>query len=156
MVQKNLTQERLKEVLDYDPETGIFCRKNCFGLKEQKIISGSNVNGYRTIKIDNKPYYLHRLAWLYVYGKFPEKEIDHKNKNKSDNRICNLRDISRQQNIQNRGNPLGVFQTKNKRRWRARIMFSGNCINLGTFATKEEAIEKYQEAKKIYHPYFYE
>jgi hypothetical protein len=156
MVSEELTQERLKQVLDYDPETGIFCRKSRNGLKKPRVISGSNINGYKVTKIDNKPYYLHRLAWLYVYGKFPEKEIDHKNKIKSDNRICNLRDISRQQNIQNRGNPLGVFPTSNNRRWRARIVFSGNHINLGTFATKEEAIQKYKEAKKIYHPYFYE
>ena len=156
MVSEELTAQKLRELLDYNPETGVFVRKIGVATTNAGDVVGSNVNGYLSVKIKNKPYYLHRLAWLYVYGEFPSGEIDHINRNKKDNKIDNLRNVTRQQNTQNRTVTSGVFQTKNKRRWRARISVSNKTINIGTFETKELALAEYKKAKKLYHPFFYE
>jgi hypothetical protein len=155
MVSEELTPQKLRQLLDYNPETGVFVRK----VKTQKSkigdVVGTNINGYLCTKIKNKIYYLHRLAWFFVYEKWPTKDIDHINRVKTDNKISNLREVTRQQNLQNRVNATGVFPSKNKKRWRARINFAKQAINLGSFATKEEAMSAYKEARKIYHPYFY-
>jgi hypothetical protein len=90
-----LTQDELKSIFYYDQNTGIF-----FRFKGKKLNS-VGINGYFQTSINNKKYYLHRLAWLYVYGCMPNKEIDHINNNRSDNRICNLREVSRNQNSAN-------------------------------------------------------
>ena len=155
MVQKDLEHSELIKVLDYNPETGVFTRKKAIQKLKIGDIVGTNLNGYLCTKLKNKIYYLHRLAWFYVYKKWPNNDIDHINRNKKDNRICNLRCVTRQQNLQNRLDAVGVFQTTNKKRWRARINSENKAINIGTFATKEEAVLAYQEARKIYHPYFF-
>jgi len=90
-----LTQERLKEVLDYDPETGEFYRKEVkqwwkFGDKVKYNIN----DGYKKINVDSKLYLAHRLAWLYIHGYFPEYGIDHINRIRGDNRILNLREVA--------------------------------------------------------------
>jgi hypothetical protein len=90
-----LTQKELKLIFHYDENTGIF-----FRFKHRKLNSVCK-NGYLQTSINGKKYYLHRLAWLYVYGNFPDKEIDHINNNKTDNRICNLRQVTRSQNLSN-------------------------------------------------------
>jgi hypothetical protein len=129
------------------------------GRKNMNIIAGgSDGLGYIRISVDNKNYKAHRLAWLYVNGEWPSHEIDHINGNRSDNRIDNLRDVPRAQNIQNQVKPhsnnktgyLGV--TKGPcNRFRAFIGVNGKNVNLGRFDTAELASEFYQLAKAMVH-----
>lgn len=100
-----ITQEQLKKIVHYDPDTGIFTRLHrpygCRVLDWQNFGTTHNA-GYLHVCINYDKYLLHRLAWLYVHGYMP-KEIDHINKNKRDNRIKNLREVTRQQNKLNQG-----------------------------------------------------
>jgi hypothetical protein len=163
-----LTAERLREILAYDPTTGIFVWKSRpLGLKgRNNKNAGRNAGyscerGYINIKVDQRLYLAHRLAWLYVHGRLPVAEIDHRNGDKSDNRIENLREASRQQNAFNRGVPAnnkvglkGVKRKKRYRGWIATIGVSGRQIHLGTFPTKEAAASAYAEAARRYHGEF--
>src|SRR4029450_2313606 len=100
-----LTAERLRELLDYDPETGDFTWK----VNRRCVRSGSvagNVNcvdGYCYIGVDARRYHAHRLAWLYIKGAWPNDQIDHINGNKADNRFANLRQATHSQNQANGG-----------------------------------------------------
>jgi hypothetical protein len=102
---RELTRERLKEVLDYSKETGVFVwiKKPYPHANSVKVgqPAGTIQHGYTVIKIDNIPYKAHRLAWLYAFGVFPTEEIDHKNGNRSDNRFLNLREVSHAVNSRN-------------------------------------------------------
>lgn len=108
-----LTQKRLKEVLKYNPETGLFIwlktnRKDCL----LKLAGYIRSDGYVMIKIDGVMYYAHRLVCLYMTGEFPKVSFDHINKIKHDNRLINLRpaSYSEQQHNKNinKNNSLGI------------------------------------------------
>ena len=158
--EESLTQQRLKEFLDYDPSTGFFTWKRNRGQGIAGGRAGSYTNGgYRLIRFDDRNYREHRLAWLWVHGKFPDQFIDHINGIKDDNRICNLRDVPNEVNQQNQKraqatNRIGVrgggFKPK-KNRYEARISINNKAKYLGTFKTAEEAYAAYVEAKRIYH-----
>lgn len=146
---KNLiSQERLKQVLWYDQESGVF-RWRCSLNNKTKAwqIAGVKLpKGYIHIGIDKKMYLAHRLAWLYVHGQMPLHEIDHLNQTTSDNRICNLRLATRKQNSENRNVFLnnktgcrGVSFHKASNKYRAQVRHSGKTIHLGLFKTIEEA-----------------
>lgn len=104
MADKNsspLTQSRLREVVHYDPETGVFTRLTSRNSPSiGKITPKPMPSGHLRIQIDNKRYLAHRLAWLYVHGELP-KFIDHINGNPADNRMLNLRPASRSENMCN-------------------------------------------------------
>jgi hypothetical protein len=156
-----LTQERLKEVLNYDSDSGIFTWAiNIYRRKTKGVIAGCiNHEGYVQIMIDRKTYRAHRLAWLYVYGSFPSKEIDHINCIPSDNRIVNLREASREENQQNKKKAqknnksglLGVSKSGNL--WRAIIYLNGVKYSLGLFKSPELAHNAYIQAKRTMHSY---
>ena len=145
-----ITQKQLKRILHYDARTGLFSnltnRNNNNGLKGMR--SGSvNVDGYVVIGINRKHHYAHRLAWLYVYGYFPENDIDHKNKDKGDNRIKNLREISRACNSRNTGNcknntsgVTGVHFLNKQHRWVSYIMVNYKRCYLGYHTDFLEAV----------------
>ena len=142
MPSDTLTQKSLKAILDYNQETGIFTRK-----KNGRPITKPNDNGYIRITINYKRYYAHRLAWLYVYGSFPEKQIDHINHDRSDNRAANLRCVSQQTNARNASmstnntsGVTGVYRCKRRRAWFSSIMINGKTKCLGYFKDKFEAI----------------
>jgi len=118
-----LTQERLKELLDYDPDTGVFTR-----LRSTRKVGWTETNGYIRTDIDGTKYGLHILAWLYVTGTFPKNKIDHKNGVRSDNVFDNLRDVSNSDNAKNCKIPitntsgiLGVRWCKYRNRWISQI-----------------------------------
>jgi len=155
-----VSRARLKEVLHYDPKTGVFTRLKMTGCKG---VVGAQVgalkqHGYVGITIDGCFKYAHQLAFLYMTGVIP-KEIDHKNGERADNRWENLREATRTQKNGNqkkyRGKwPKGVVKLKTKKPthkafW-ARIHKGNRAVSLGLFHTPEEAHEAYLEAAKEY------
>lgn len=98
-----LTAESLRELLHYDPQTGIFTWRVTRGnLKACSRAGSMKEDGYIRVCIGERRYHAHRLAWLYVTGDWPVEEIDHINRNKADNRFTNLRPATRSTNEQNR------------------------------------------------------
>jgi len=157
-----LTQSRLKELLEYNTETGIFTRKISIGSRGMSgnIVGTNHGGGYLTVQIDKKLFYLHRLAWLFVHGEFPKKFIDHIDHNKKNNKIKNLREVSKSGNGQNQikvtsrnkgANYLGVSFDKRRGVYYAKIQNLGIQKYLGTFETQEDAFARYLEEKRIIH-----
>lgn len=161
-----LTADRLREVIHYDPETGIFTRKvrlaqrHQVGDRADMVVTSGGLAGYFRVSLFSKRYLAHRLAWLYVHGKWPEHDIDHINGNKSDNRMENLRDVPNAINRQNMRRArsdsstskyLGVHYHQAGKKWRARIQLNGKSIHVGMFDTEEEAHAAYIEAKRLIH-----
>ena len=136
-----LTQERLKEVLDYDADTGVFNWKISIGTRaEGGVAGGVDDGGYIAIRIDKKGYKAHRLAILYTDGYWPENTIDHINRIKTDNRRANLREASMQcqnRNCGMRGDNTsgikGVYWHKRIGKWQAQIAVDGQDKYLGYF-----------------------
>lgn len=158
-----LTQDRLKELLSYDPKTGIFRWRvyRSQGARAGDIAGGYIGKGYLGICVDNKAYRAHRLAFLYVYGRFPAHTIDHINQVKDDNRIDNLRDVTNGENQMNakkyRNNTsgiTGVYWCKRRERWKARIGVKGTLIHLGSFLDIEDAKKVRSQAKIKYNYHF--
>lgn len=150
MSKTNLTPERLRELLHYNPNTGIFTWKV---RRNQRATAGSEAGhreakGYVSICIDGNDFKAHRLAWLYVHGCWPKNQIDHKNQAKHDNRIDNLRDATQSENLANTNlrttNTSGFkgvhFDTR-AGKWRAQICVDGKRVNLGSFESMEDAIK---------------
>lgn len=154
-----LTQNRLKEVLDYSPDTGVFKRRlKQTGVRQGSVSGSLSKEGYLVTSVDGKIYKCHRLAWLYMTSTWPAGQIDHLNGNRSDNRFANLRDVSQLDNVQNQRNAqrsnkstrvLGTF--KNGSGFAARIAHNGTKIYLGTFRTIDEASAAYIAAKRLLH-----
>jgi hypothetical protein len=142
-----ITQERLKEVLHYDPNTGLFrWRYSRHGAKINQVAGTSTSRGYVNIRIDGTVYGGHRLAWLYTHGYFPESDISFKNKDRSDVRINNLVVISRLCGMRRIGNSKrntsgvrGVSGTV-KRGWVVKIRANGKENYLGKFKCFAEAV----------------
>lgn len=157
-----ITQNRLKEVVVYDPITGVFTSKAVRNRhKIGDVFNTTNSCGYLRIKIDYTYYYLHRLVWLYMHGVWPSSNIDHINGDKADNRFTNLREATQSQNCRNR--PVshlsatkvkGVDFCKPMGRYRARIRVDGKRLPLGYFDTIEEAAEAYKVAAQNLHEQF--
>ncbi len=155
-----LTQARLKEVLSYDQESGLFSWKirTSSKIKIGSIAGNKTSHGYIRITIDGNEYRAHRLVWLYVFGKFPDGDIDHINGNKTHNSIANLRDVTHVDNQQNQRaahsrNKTGFLGvSKRGNRYRTSIMANGVVVDLGTYATPEDAHAAYTTAKRELHP----
>ncbi len=154
-----LTAEYLRSVLHYDPETGLFTWKvrAANRVKVGDAAGCPNGDGYLHIKVQSRLYKAHRLAWLYMNGEWPKDQLDHINRNRSDNRIANLREVSHKQNQQNAGKSstntsghTGVSWNKQNSKWRALIMHNRKLIHLGYFATLEEALSARKAAEKLY------
>ena len=154
-----LTAKRLRELLDYDPETGVFKWKVKRKHMNVGDIAGSiKSKRYRHIEVDRKHYSAHRLAWLFHYGKWPTAWIDHINNDPFDNRICNLREATPNQNAyhrrgRSRSGVKGVYPRKNGK-FEAWIMQAGVHYYLGQFATKQEAATAYANTACVLHGEF--
>lgn len=104
MRNEELTFDRLRELLYYCHETGTFTWLQTRQRSPEGSLAGhTNKVGYCVIGIDGKYYKAHRLAFLYMTGEWPKKQVDHINRNKSDNRWSNLRDVSNKDNQRNSG-----------------------------------------------------
>lgn len=170
MAATDLTAARLREWLSYDPATGAFVwlRIPCSNIPAGTPAgAGKGSHGYRHIRVEGRLYRSHRLAWLHVYGAWPNADVDHINGVRDDNRIANLRDVSRQMNVQNTMRihrdkaeplPLGVRRLQTKSRLRkpfyASLGIDGKRLHLGYFATPEEAGAAYLAAKRRLHAGF--
>ncbi len=136
-----LTQKKLKEILSYDPESGVFTR-----IKTGKVAGSLRSDGYIHLRVGKKLYFAHRLAWLYVHGYFPENQIDHLNGIRNDNRLENLREVSQACNTQNckissrntSGFP-GVNRHKQRKKWQARGMLQQKHVYLGLYPSPLDA-----------------
>jgi hypothetical protein len=143
-----LTSELLRELLDYDAETGVFrWRKARPGTTVGAIAGHKNTDGYWRIRICYRKYTASRLAWLYVTGRWPSNQIDHANRNRSDDRFVNLREATRSQNGANRsawipGKVKGVCRRSNG--WETSITKDGRYIYIGKFSSLSEATDAYQ------------
>jgi hypothetical protein len=153
------TAERVRDVLNYDPGTGVFTwRVRLSTRRNVGEPAGCKHHGYVIIRIDNRNYFAHRLAWLYVYGRWPEPQVDHIDGVRTNNRIANLREVSSALNKENlrRGHRdsrhgfLGVTYHTDYGFW-ARIQCQGVRHDLGYFATPEAAHEAYLHAKRQLH-----
>lgn len=159
-----LTQEYVRSRLDYDPESGVFKWKtigdfkaNAGTVRVGDVAGHVDYRGYVLIGIRRRRVLAHRVAWLWWHGFLPEKPIviDHINRIKSDNRICNLRLADRSQNVQNVGlrsnntsGHRGVSYSAERGKWVAMIHHKKTAKPLGRFDTKEEAINAYRSAAR--------
>lgn len=159
----NITQKRLKELFCYSKETGIFIRR----IARSGVSKGSEAGTihfdpkvgkrYRKINIDNVIYPTHRLAWLYVTGRFPVDQIDHIDGNGLNNKWDNLREVSNAENKKNRrlqstnsSGFCGIHWREDLKKWRAVIQVNKKTIHLGVFKDKDDAINARKAANVKY------
>jgi len=154
----SLTAERLRELLIYRPDTGFFhWRVNRGGAKQGDIAGSVSSHGYRRLCIDCIEYRAARIAWLYMHGTWPTKEIDHADRQKTNNVFSNLREVTHKKNLENRGIPrnnqsgiLGVIWLPKKRLWSARIKHNGKTIYLGAFKKIHDAANARKKGEFLY------
>jgi hypothetical protein len=157
-----LTAERLRDLLHYDPDTGVWSwlvrqGRACVGATAGWV----RADGYRQIRVDGRAYRAHRLAFLYMTGRWPPRLVDHKNVVPGDDRWCNLRPATESQNQHNRGRAAtntsglkGASFSKHTRKWLAQIAVRGVRKYLGYFDTPEEAHAAYVAASQQHHGEF--
>lgn len=159
---KELTQARLKELLHYDPESGVFTRRTARGGRRAGAVAGfTGPLDYKHIRVDTGLYLAHRLAFLYMTGGFPGLYVDHLNRDPGDNRWSNLREASQSQNVSNSGmrsdntsGHRGVSWAKRERRWRAYGAVNGRKVGLGYYKRVEDAAEAARKWRQENHGEF--
>ena len=159
----NLTAQHTRELFIYDPITGILAWRHNVGRSgriKAGTEAGTSNKGYRHVKIAGTNYAVHRIAWLYMTGKWPEHEIDHWDTDPGNNRFSNLRDVPNVVNKENmREAPsgkkysplLGAHWCKQRRRWKSSITVRGKSQYIGWFDTDVEASAAYFERKRKVH-----
>ena len=157
----DLTAARLRELLHYDPETGVFTwRVTRCGRAMAGARAGRKSGNYWSINIERKTHKAARLAWLYVTGSWPVGVVDHRDTDKMNNRWLNLRDIPQPVNLQNQRRAhannrsaglLGVSKYQINGKFQARIQVDGKSRSLGYFKTADEAHAAYLKAKRELH-----
>lgn len=152
-LKKDISLDRVKTLLEYDPDTGIFRWKiDRGGTARAGDVAGSfKSDGYVCLKLDGKKYRAHRIAWLIYHGHWPLNLIDHRDRDPSNNRISNLREADDYQSARNRSMPVGktsgvrgVHRVKD--RYIASICINGRPRKIGSRSTKEEAAALYRAA----------
>jgi hypothetical protein len=157
-----ITQSELKELLHYNPETGVFTWRVSYRRARKGGVAGAgDGSGYVRIKINRTPYKAHRLAWFYMTGAWPERDMDHRNRVRSDNRWANLRQATRGENnwntpirADNKSGVKGVCWDTRSCRWRTSLWISGKQQCLGLFNTLEEAARVVCAAREKHHGAF--
>lgn len=159
-----LTADRLREVLDYDPVTGQFAWAiSTKGHIQKGRRAGTECasHPYRQLSVDGKVYLEHRLAWLHVHGEWPRYFIDHIDINPRNNRIANLREATREQNVWNSSSARsktskhrGVSWHAGNKKWRASIHMNGRAKTIGYYASEDEAAAAYRVASIALHKEF--
>lgn len=158
-----LTQEYLKSVLNYCPETGVFTWRVTGRGRRLNRVAGydDGRTGYQYISVGGKRYLAHRLAWLYIIGDWPKDQIDHIDGEKSNNIFSNLREANNSQNNSNKpaqqnnqSGYKGVSFVNRKKPWVAQLTVEGKNIWIGRFETKELAYAAYCKAAEKHHGEF--
>jgi hypothetical protein len=157
---KALTADRLRVLVSYEPATGLFYRLQPSSWAKAGDVCGSkNAKGYLEFNVLGRLYRAHRLAWLYVHGRWPDGDVDHIDGNKENNAISNLREVSNRKNSENRrranknsaSGALGVRLRKASGKFEARIRVDGRLKYLGVHETQEAASNAYINAKRQFH-----
>lgn len=161
---KALTQKQLKELLSYDPATGVFTWLQTVrnGSVHAGAIAGVCSNGdYVRIQIRGRLYLAHRLAWLYVTGSWPDGTIDHVDTCKSNNRFSNLRLATAASNGWNCPAPAtntsgvkGVHWHTSNKRWYAKFRVNGRDIHVGSYINLDDAKSAIKAARAVHHGSF--
>jgi hypothetical protein len=160
---KPISQAELKELLSYDPETGVFRRKVTIDVNTRAgdVAGRDNGHGYLRMRVRGQSYHAHRLAFLYVVGELPSEHVDHINGIKDDNRWCNLRQVNRLENTKNaklnannKSGVMGVGWNSARGKWHAFANEDGKQKHLGLFSDISDAVKARLEAEKAfgYHP----
>lgn len=153
------TAERIRELLDYNPLTGVFIwRISPCNNTPAGSVAGANSEGYILIRVDGGRYKGHQLAWLYMTGEWPPSRIDHEDTNRGHNAWDNLRLATNSQNKANMGKRAdnksgfkGVCWYPQTKRWRAGIGFQGTRKTIGYFDSPEKAHAAYcAEASRLF------
>lgn len=156
-----LTYEKLREVLVYCPETGVFRwrMKVSIGTRIGGIAGAPRPDGYVRLQVFGRKYMASRLAWLYMTGNWPEHGVDHKDGNRSNNRWGNLRDVPQSVNMQNQRRArsdnstglLGAHRHSSGKGFTSTIIVNGRRHHLGSFPTAQDAHAAYLLAKRRMH-----
>lgn len=157
-----ISARRLREVLSYNRRTGIFVWRVALSPRVTiGSVAGNNTIGYIRIRIDGRSYRAHRLAWLYVTGRWPTNEIDHRNGERADNRFSNLREATCTQNrcntkrtSRNTSGVKGVSWHAQAGRWMAQITVERRHVHLGLFVNLDDAANAYAEGARELHGKF--
>lgn len=159
MTDNHAQNGQIKNLLSYSPESGLltWITKRGFAIKPGTLAGGLDKYGYVTVGVSGKQFKAHRIAWLLMTGDWPQKEIDHINGNRADNRWINLRQVDRLTNVQNlraarkdsKSGLLGVRARKGG--FYATIGHNKKTIHLGVFDSPEKAHEAYIRAKRELH-----
>jgi hypothetical protein len=156
-----LTPEDARDRLSYDPQTGELRWRWAVAPRVRPGARADSLHrrsGYRIVKIRNRIYPAHRVIWLMVHGRWPERLIDHINRDCGDNRLANLREATRMQNAANmrakRSGLKGAHLHKRIGLWQATISAGGRRYHLGYFPAEEEAHDAYVRAAREHHGEF--
>jgi hypothetical protein len=155
---QTINQERVRELFDYRSDGELIWKVQTGSRALVGNVAGSPHNaGYKQIRVDGKIYLNHRLIWVWHHGYFPEHGLDHINRNRNDNRIENLREVSQSCNMRNckqrtdcSSGVTGVCWHKRRSKWQARIRIPGKLIYLGIYDTLLEAAQARWEAEVKY------
>jgi hypothetical protein len=162
---KVLPIEYLRKRLRYEPDTGKLFWLDHDGMPQKwrtrwagrEAFTTVHSKGYRCGGIDNRSYLTHRVIWALVYGTWPKDQIDHKNGDKIDNRLVNLRDVSHAENRKNvskqsnnTSGACGVRWDKRREKWQAQIMVGRKFHHLGLFTSFDDAVAARRAADKLY------
>ncbi len=156
---EKITAEQINEVISYSQETGLFTWvKNQGRARIGDVVSYKDSYGYIAFKLYGHLRRAHRVAWFLTHGSFPDGDIDHINRDRSDNRIKNLRCVSRSENMENqllrsdnKSGFKGVFFEARRNKWRADIAKDKKSKHIGYFDTAEAAFVAYQNAAAKFH-----
>lgn len=151
-----ITQDELKSILSYDPETGllVWIKPASTRVRSGQIAGCLRPDGYVFTQINKRRYMNHRLAWFYVHGVWPSDEIDHIDGNRSNNKLSNLRVATSKQNKENtpiRSNNTsghkGVHWDKSRQKWMAFVVHNQKFLNLGRFDDVNDAVTAAKQAR---------
>lgn len=168
-IYQKITQEYVRERFDYNGSHLVWKKReirNNYNYSWNTKFAGKRAGtldkkeGYYRILLDKKIYAEHQLIWLWIKGTWPKEEIDHINRNRSDNRIENLREATKYENQQNRtlqhnstSGYTGVCWHVRLEKWQARLTINNKRLHLGYFDDPEKAFAAYSEAKAKYHTF---
>ena len=154
------THQIVLDLFHYEPKTGLFINKTTRNPRAPigQLAGYTNTIGYVVIQVNSRKIHAHRLAWFYMTGEWPSHQIDHINRNRSDNRFCNLRPVTSAENMQNttdRTNNTsghrGVTWHKQRQKWQAQISVNNKHKYLGLFDNLEDAIAARTNAVNQFH-----